>query len=187
MAALPTGVEIRGASLCIWFMYRGKRCREILKGWVITASYIKKAGNLRALILSKIAMDEFDYRIRFPGSKKISTVETTVNIRTMGELSDLWLNIKETELAANTMRKTRSQMDTLRHIVGEETPIIAIRHSDILNYRNELLSGETLYRNTRRGNKIGRTVRTVDNYISLLCTVLRFAYQSGFIRHKPFE
>ncbi|MDA8479851.1 site-specific integrase [Citrobacter sp. Awk 4] len=187
MAALPTGVEIRGSSLCIWFMYRGKRCREILKGWVVTASNIKKAGNLRSLILSEIAMDEFDYRFRFPASKKISTVETTVNIRTMGELSTLWLNIKETELAANTMRKTRSQLDTLRHIVGEETPIITIRHSDILNYRNELLSGETLYRNARRGNKIGRTVRTVDNYISLLCTVLRFAYQSGFIRHKPFE
>ncbi|NEN73782.1 DUF3596 domain-containing protein, partial [Escherichia coli] len=30
MAALPTGVEIRGSSICIWFMYRGKRCRETL-------------------------------------------------------------------------------------------------------------------------------------------------------------
>lgn len=33
----------------------------------------------------------------------------------------------------------------------------------------------------------GRTVRTVDNYIALLCSLLRFAYQSGFISTKPFE
>lgn len=35
--------------------------------------------------------------------------------------------------------------------------------------------------------KKGRTVRTVDNYIALLCSLLRFAYQSGFISTKPFE
>ena len=30
-------------------------------------------------------------------------------------------------------------------------------------------------------------MRTVDNYIALLCSLLRFAYQSGFISTKPFE
>lgn len=35
-AKLPTGVEIRGKRLAIWFMYRGKRCRELLKSWEIT-------------------------------------------------------------------------------------------------------------------------------------------------------
>lgn len=70
MAALPTGVEIRGNSVCIWFMYRGKRCREILRGWNNTPANIKKAGNLRALVLSEINMGEFDYQTRFPSSKK---------------------------------------------------------------------------------------------------------------------
>ncbi|EMK7636568.1 DUF3596 domain-containing protein, partial [Shigella flexneri] len=54
MSKLPTGVEIRGKYIRIWFMFRGKRCRETLKGWEITNSNIKKAGNLRALIVHQI-------------------------------------------------------------------------------------------------------------------------------------
>ena len=38
-----------------------------------------------------------------------------------------------------------------------------------------------------RSNKDGRTVRTVNDYVGALCTVLRFAYRSGFIRDKPYE
>ncbi|ELX0480609.1 TPA: DUF3596 domain-containing protein [Escherichia coli] len=187
MAALPTGVEIRGSSICIWFMYRGKRCRETLRGWSITPANIRKAGNLRSIIVSEINMGEFDYQTRFPSSKKAIKIVTTVSVRTLGELCDLWLSIKETELAANTLRKTSSQLDTLKFIINKNTPLSTIRHSDILNYRNELLNGETNYRNATRGNKTGRTARTVDNYISLLCSLLRFAQHSGFIKHKPFE
>src|SRR5699024_11763240 len=52
----------------IWFMFRGKRCRETLKGWEITNSNIKKAGNLRALIVHEINSGEFEYLRRFPQS-----------------------------------------------------------------------------------------------------------------------
>ncbi|ENE52988.1 putative lambdoid prophage Rac integrase domain protein [Escherichia coli P0302293.9] len=111
---------------------------------------------------------------------------TTRVIKTFGELCDIWTKIKETELTTNTMKKTKSQLKTLRIIICESTPISHIRYSDILNYRNELLHGETLYLDNPRSNKKGRTVRTVDNYIALLCSLLRFAYQSGFISTKPF-
>ena len=30
-------------------------------------------------------------------------------------------------------------------------------------------------------------MRTVNDYVGALCTVLRFAYRSGFIRDKPYE
>lgn len=65
MSKLPTGVEIRGRYIRIWFMFRGKRCRETLKGWEITNSNIKKAGNLRALIVHEINSGEFEYLRRF--------------------------------------------------------------------------------------------------------------------------
>ncbi|CAM7417423.1 hypothetical protein ESCOMMO073B3_11080 [Escherichia coli] len=68
MSKLPTGVEIRGRNIRIWFMFRGKRCRETLKGWEITNSNIKKAGNLRALIVHEINSGEFEYLRRFPQS-----------------------------------------------------------------------------------------------------------------------
>lgn len=119
-------------------MYRGKRCRELLKGLTVSASNIKKAGNLRALIISEINQWEFDYHARFPSSKKAVKIVTTISVRTLGELCDLWLTVKETELAANTLRKISSQIDTLKYVINEDTPISTIRHSDILNYRNEL-------------------------------------------------
>lgn len=61
MAAFPTGVEIRKQKdLYLVHVQRGKRCREILKGWANTPANIKKAGNLRALIVSEINLGEFD-------------------------------------------------------------------------------------------------------------------------------
>ncbi len=187
MASLPTGVEIRNKSICIWFMYRGKRCRELLKGWAITPGNLKKAGNLRAAIVSDITLGQFEYYARFPESRKKSQTGTAQLAATIGELFAIWLGVKETELTANTLKKTKSELQTLAHIINKDTVLSDIRHSDILNYRNTLLTGETLYLHNPRSNKVGRAVRTVNGYIALLCGVLRFAYQSGYIKHKPYE
>lgn len=187
MATLPTGVEIRGKRISIWFMYRGQRCRESLKGWEITPANIKRAANFRALVLSEIHMGEFDYATRFPESKRAATIAPRKKIETFGQLADTWLDNKEPEQTKNTMQKTRSQMKTLKFIIGPDTDIAKINHSDILQYRLALLHGRSFYAKTSRSNKDGRTVRTVDNYISLLCSVLRFAYHSTFITSRPFE
>ncbi len=109
MATLPTGVEIRGNRICVWFMYKGKRCREVLKGWIVSPANIKKAGNLRAVITSEINMGEFDYGRRFPSSKKAVAINTTLQVSTFHELCELWLKIKETEISANTLKKTKSR------------------------------------------------------------------------------
>ncbi|MBD5729459.1 DUF3596 domain-containing protein, partial [Citrobacter freundii] len=50
----PTGVELHNGKIRITFTYRGKRCREVLRGWTVNSSNIKKAGNLRALITSDL-------------------------------------------------------------------------------------------------------------------------------------
>ena len=113
MSKLPTGVEIRGRYIRIWFMFRGKRCRETLKGWEITNSNIKKAGNLRSLIVHEINSGEFEYLRRFPQSSTGAKMVTTRVIKTFGELCDIWTKIKETELTTNTMKKTKSQLKTL--------------------------------------------------------------------------
>jgi len=187
MSDLPKGVEIRGQSIRIWFMYKGKRCREVLKGWLVTPANIKKAGQLRMLIVSEINLGQFNYRSRFPDSKQAQAVQKTLIINTFGELADTWLKNREIELCANTLRKTGSQISTLKAVVGKSTVIREISYNDVLRYRSELLHGSTLYPLDRRSNKIGRTVRTVDNYISLLCSLLRFAYKSGFTESKAFE
>jgi integrase len=72
-------------------------------------------------------------------------------------------------------------------IMNGNTILNSIGYSDILNCRNVLLTGETFYSKNKRKNKKGRTVSTVNNYVSLLCSILSFAYISGFIQHKPFK
>ncbi|ENQ6392653.1 DUF3596 domain-containing protein, partial [Klebsiella michiganensis] len=46
---MPVGVEVHGKGIRISFLYRGVRCREVLRGWAPSNSNIRKAGNLRAL------------------------------------------------------------------------------------------------------------------------------------------
>jgi len=186
-ATLPTGVEIRNNKICIWFLYRGKRCREILKGWANNPANIKKAGNLRALITSEITLNQFDYAVRFPSSSAITKFDTTDRINTWGELVSQWCSHREIELTANTLRKTKSQLKTISKIIGDETPLSSIAHGDILSYRRELLKGQTCYSISRRSNKIGRSVRTVNNYTSLICQLLRYAHRSHYIALKPYE
>lgn len=68
-----TGVEIHNGKIRITFTYRGKRCRDMLKGWVNTPANIKKAGNLRSLIVSEIQMGAFDYSRQFRCNISVST------------------------------------------------------------------------------------------------------------------
>ncbi len=64
----PQGVEVRGETLRIVFMYKGTRCRETLK-LAPTKANIKYCTNLRAEILNKIARNNFNYNEYFPESK----------------------------------------------------------------------------------------------------------------------
>lgn len=185
--SFPTGVELHNGKLRISFSYRGVRCREVLKGWVVSNANIKKAGNLRAMIVSEIQLGQFDYAQRFPDSKALRKFSTTRMAYTWRELVDLWVNTKEEDISRNTMSRTRNQLKALERVIGGNTLIADITNSDILNYRKELLRGDTFYAEGNKRNKTGRSVNTVNDYISLVCRVLRFAHRSKFIKDKPFE
>lgn len=183
----PTGVELHNGKIRITFIYRGHRCREVLKGWVVNATNIKKAGNLRALIVSEIQLGQFDYASRFPESKTAKKFNSVRVAYTWGELVGMWLNAKEEDISKNTMARVKAQLKTINRIIGEMTPIAGITHSDLMNYRKELLRGETFYAMGNKRKKIGRSVNTVNDYISLTCQILRYAHRSKFITDKPFE
>ncbi|VTM86720.1 Domain of uncharacterised function (DUF3596) [Raoultella ornithinolytica] len=93
---LPAGVELHGKGIRISFLYRGVRCREVLRGWVVSNSNLKKAGNLRALIMSEIQAGKFDYASHFPESKAIKKFTTTQKIKTFGELGAVYLASEKT-------------------------------------------------------------------------------------------
>ena len=187
MADYPTGVEVHNGSIRISFMYRGVRCRETLRGWVVNNANIKKAGNLRAAIVSDIQLGQFDYATRFPESGAVKKFTSTRTAHTWADLVEIWKASKEADISRNTMVRVTAQLRSLSRIIGDETPINKIRHSDIMRYRMELLHGTTFYGNGQRPNRHGRAANTVDDYISLLCQLLRFAHRSKFITDKPFE
>lgn len=184
---LPAGVELHGKKIRISFLYRGIRCREVLQGWAVTPANIRKAGNLRAVILGEIQSGKFDYASHFPESKAIKKFTTTQQIRTFGELCDTYLASKKHEISAASHRGMTSRLETIKGVIGSNTRIADIQHSDLLNYRNQLLTGESISPHSPWLNKTGRAVSTVNSLMNLLASMLKLAQRSNFISHAPYD
>ncbi|MGW9845008.1 integrase [Klebsiella aerogenes] len=184
---LPTGVEIHGKTIRISFIFRGKRCREVLRGWEITNSNLKKAHNLRSVILGEIQAGKFDYAERFPNSRNADKFGSTKKLKTFKDLTTLYLSSKEIEVSAATLENIKSKITTLTSVVGENTYIAEIQQVDLLRYRKELLNGDISNPIAPWLNKKGRATSTVNSLMSLLATMLKLAYQSSMISHKPYE
>ena len=125
----PTGVELHNGKIRITFTYRGIRCREVLRGWQATNSNLKKAGNLRAVIVSEIQLGQFDYAQRFPESKALSKFGSTKRITTFKELCDLFTESKALEVSAASFITIKSGINTLQGLVGGSTLIENIQHA----------------------------------------------------------
>lgn len=187
MMDFPTGVELHNGKIRITFTYRGIRCREVLQGWVITAGNIKKAGNLRAVIVSEIQLGRFDYAARFPESKSLKKFSSKKRIAMFGELGDFFVETKALEVSAATLLSITSAVNTLKRIVGENTPLADIEHADMLNYRKELLTGMIVNPAIPNTEKQGRAPSTVNKQMAVLSEMLKLANRSQFILHAPYE
>jgi len=183
----PTGVELHNGKIRITFTYRGIRCREVLRGWLVSNSNIKKAGNLRALIVSEIQMGAFDYAQRFPESKALSKFGTTKRINSFAELCDLFCDYKALEVSAASMLTIRSTVNTLRRVVGNSTLLADIQNADLLNYRRELLFGEVVNPGMPNYKKQGRSPSRVNTLMNVLTEMLKMANRSQFISHTPYD
>ncbi|HHT2969634.1 site-specific integrase [Citrobacter koseri] len=182
----PTGVELHNGKIRITFIYRGIRCREVLQGWVVNSSNIKKAGNLRAAIVSEIQLGKFDYADRFPESKALKKFSSTKRISTFKELSDFFTDTKSLEVSEATLLSITSVVNTLKRVVGENTRLVDIQHADILNYRKEL-TGEVFNPSMPNRIKNGRAPSTVNKQMAVLSEMLKLANRSQFILHAPYE
>lgn len=183
----PTGVELHSGKIRITFTYRGIRCREVLRGWLVTSGNIKKAGNLRAVIVSEIQLGQFDYASRFPESKALKKFSSTKKVTTFKELCDVFKEAKALEISLASMQTTSAIINTLRRIIGDNTRLVDIQHSDLLNYRKELLTGEVFNPVKPNFKKKGRSPSTVNTRMSLLSEMLKLANRSQFIKHAPYE
>jgi integrase len=154
---------------------------------VVNSSNIKKAGNLRAVIVSEIQLGQFDYAARFPESKALKKFSSTRRITTFKELSDFFIETKTLEVSRATLHSLTSAVNTLKRVVGENTPLTDIQHADILNYRKELLTGSVLNPSMPNLVKKGRAPSTVNKQMAVLSEMLKLANRSQFILHAPYE
>lgn len=183
----PTGVELHNRKIRITFTYRGIRCREVLRGWVVNSSNIKKAGNLRAVIVSEIQFGQFDYAARFPESKALKKFSSTKRIGTFNDLCEFFIDTKALEVSEATLHSIVSVVNTLKRVVGENTRLVDIQHADVLNYRKELLTGEVVNPSMPNRSKKGRAPSTVNKQMAVLSEMLKLANRSQFILHAPYE
>lgn len=184
---LPTGVELHGKTIRICFVYRGVRCREVLRGWQVTNGNIKKAGILRATIISEIQLGHFDYASRFPESKAVKKFITTKRVRTFKELCDFFTDAKALEISNATLHSVTSAVNTLCRVIGENTYLVDIQHADLLDYRKQLLTGDIINPAMPNLRKKGRAPSTVNKQMAILSEMLKLANRSQFIVHAPYE
>lgn len=162
----PTGVELHNGKIRITFTYRGIRCREVLRGWVVNSSNIKKAGNLRAVIVSEIQFGQFDYAARFPESKALKKFSSTKRIGTFNDLCEFFIDTKALEVSEATLHSIVSVVNTLKRVVGENTRLVDIQHADVLNYRKELLTGEVVNPSMpNRSKKVARLQQSINRWL----------------------
>ncbi len=112
------GVEVRGESIRICFMYRGARCKETIKGLKVSRENLKFASTKRSVILHEIAIGTFDYAKHFPESSKAQIFSGSKAIkRTVAEAVDLWLSAKKGNVAKSTIDNYVSKAN--KHIVPQ--------------------------------------------------------------------
>jgi integrase len=188
MTKYPTGVENHGGTLRVWFIYQGVRVRENL-GVPDTPKNRKVAGELRTSICYSIKTGAFNYASQFPQSPNLRKFGFVRPWVTLTELADRWLELKRMEITQNAYKRYISYVSICTEMLGGSKAVGSVCNEDILLLRKELLTGHQICGKHQiyRSSKKGRTVRTVNVYLSCLSGMFRFAVQNGYIDKTPFD
>lgn len=185
-ASYPTGVENHGGSLRIWFLYQGQRVRENL-GVPDTAKNRKVAGELRASVCFAIKMGSFNYAARFPASSNLKRFGLEKKDISVGDLAEKWLDLKKMEISANAHHRYSSVVKNMIPRIGNRRMVSSVTKEELLFIRKELLTG---YQVLERGRKVpvkGRTVPTVNYYMTTIAGMFRFAADHGYLSVSPLS
>lgn len=181
----PTGVENHGGSLRIWFSFKGKRVRENL-GVPDTIKNRKIAGELRTSVCFSIKMGVFDYAERFPDSPNLKFFGLGKKEITVKELEAKWLDLKKMEICANAFNRYESVARNVVPLIGENRLVSAITKEELLYIRKDLLTGYQSSANGKRPAK-GRSVVTVNYYMTTIAGMFQFAADHGYLETNPFD
>ncbi|EEX4502140.1 tyrosine-type recombinase/integrase [Escherichia coli] len=182
----PTGVENHGGSLRIWFHYNGKRVRENL-GIPDTAKNRKIAGELRTSVCFAIRMRNFDYAAQFPESPNLKHFGLGKREITIKALAEKWLDLKKIEIGGNALNRYQSVVRNMLPRIGENRLASSVTKEDLLFIRKDLLTG---YHNLSNGKTTpvkGRSVVTVNYYMTTIAGMFQFAADNGYTESNPFN
>lgn len=188
MADYPTGVENHCGLLRVWFIYQGQRVRENL-GVPDTAKNRRMAGELRESVRYAIKIGNFNYAAQFPGSKNLHKFGVAQQYVTVSQLADKWLELKAMEITKNAINRYRSYIKICSEIIGEDRLVFSITNEMVLGLRRELLTGfqiSGIHQKTRQLKK-GRSVRTVNVYMSCFAGMMEFAVANGYVERSPLK
>ncbi|WP_274166553.1 Arm DNA-binding domain-containing protein [Enterovibrio gelatinilyticus] len=153
----------------------------------ISTSNIKKAGRLRAVIVSEISVGEFDYLERFPNSKAAAKLNTKQSggkqFTTISDLVARWLVVKEAEVSERTLRNLSSQCRTVENAMAGDRMVTSVTAEDVLILRNNLVDGKDGYFE-QRGKS--RKASTVNRYLDIFSEIWDFGVQSKYAADNPF-
>lgn len=183
MIKIPEGIEIRGKSIRISFSYRENRCRETLKGWEVTPANIKKAAQLRAVIISEITLGTFDYLSRFPTSNKALLFAPPKQIGlhlTVAQMFEKYSMLKQTTLSSQSHYVLLSQIKACIKFLGDDKLITNVTHIDALRFQQNLIKTPTRKRSPR-------SPETINHLVKLARRVFQLAKVSGYLTTNPFK
>lgn len=158
-----TGIEEHYGSIRIVFMYKGTRCREIVK-LPPTKKNIAYAAQLRAEILRKITLGQFIYREYFPDSPRVERNESP----TFFEMAKIWIE-GQTHLAYSTEKEYRGMLN--RYWLPElgDLRMRDINHTKLL----EVIGS------------INWAAKTRNNALGPLKNIFELAHMDGIIDSNP--
>jgi len=174
---LPKGVEIHGNKLRISFQYGGMRCREPITGIAkITKSSIAYAENKRALILTEIKENRFDYATHFPNSKNAKLFSGWGGRdldKLVSDCVEEWLLLQEEKKAPSTHKNYTSKS---KHVKSKwpNRKIADITKTEIELFQSELL-------------RKGLAPKTVNDIFTVVRGTWEDAFHDGILRSNPLE
>ncbi|MGF1878397.1 DUF3596 domain-containing protein [Photobacterium frigidiphilum] len=161
MKKLPTGVEIHSGKLRIWFMFRGKRCRESLYS-PPTPRNIKIAFEKRTSVCHAIRLGTFDYLAWFPHSTNHQDM-VNINTLTVKGLFERWLTLKRIEVTEATLTNYHNRLKQTLAYLDPELLVSQLTQEHILDLRLALLS-------TCSASTVNTYMRTIKGVLSFAIT-----------------
>lgn len=174
---LPKGIEVHGNKLRISFQYGGMRCREPIPGIAkITKSSIAYAENKRALILTEIKENRFDYATHFPDSKNAKLFSGWGGRdldKLVSDCVEEWLSKKIEKMAPSTFKNYLSKS---KHVKSKwpNRKIADITKTEVELFQTELL-------------RKGLAPKTVNDIFTVVRGAWEDAFHDGILRTNPME